>query len=161
MKAKISNFFKVYFAVFLACLYLLAPLNEEILSFLHKSIHQLEERQSNIDIQSPSDHSISHTHSFFAPNEHSPNENSHQHKHLPSHDHQILELINKVFKISPEKQQLPEEYQKKNYDKHFPKDSYRLLYSFEKIVERKRTYFLKSYFFKLEIPDPPPQILLT
>lgn len=139
---------KEFLAVFFALLYLLSPLNEEILEFSHLVSHKISETLS------AHQHTHAHSHSGISSHEDEP----HEHKaHAKEHSHDVLEFISTALNISDEEQAPVENTKKETYDKHLI-ESYSQIQpikatkenTYSVYIHRKYSHFPDNFF-------PPPE----
>lgn len=139
---------KEFLAVFFALLYLLSPLNEEILEISHLVSHEISETFS------ANQHTHAHSHSGISSHEHEPPKHK---SHAKEHSHDVLEFISTALNISDEEQAPVENTKKETYDKH-------LIESYSQIqpikATEKNTYSAYIHRKYSHFPDnlfPPPE----
>ncbi len=139
---------KDFLAVFLALLYLLSPLNEEILEISHVLSHKISKTLS------AHEHNPLNSHpgvSFHKPE-------THKHiVHTEKHTHDVLEFISSALSFSDGEQVPFENTKKETYDKH-------LIESYSPVQHHKRTkqnscsaYIHSEYSHFTDNLFPPPE----
>lgn len=143
-----SRSIKVFLSVSFALLYVLYPLNDEILKISHSLSHKI----SNISFGHS--HSQGHTHSHLHSHSTHISKTS---KHSVSHSHEILDFLGTFLQL-PEKEQLPEKgLAGEKFDKHLFQE-YASIKSFrEKDKNPFKFYQIRNYSYQFEIPCPPPE----
>ena len=148
---QIIHSLKVYLAVFFAMLYLLSPLNEEILEISHSLAHKIEQTSAKHH------HSHSHSHSESHAHPHPHKETKHS-DHSVAHEHEVLEFINSMLEMPEDKKDPIEKHKKDTYDKHLVQQASEIYKYAERQPQNKFTYILRSYSNHLDIQPPPPEI---
>ena len=139
-------------ALIFALLYLLGPLNKEILEVSHAVSHKVSESFSAHNHDQTHNHAHAHTNITSAePEKHE------QHVHVEKHSHHILEFISSAFNSSDEEQLPVEKTEKKSYDKHLLEYYSRFHHFNEPEVNTCFVYLLRHHNSFLKDFSPPPE----
>ena len=137
---------KDFLAVIFALLYLLSPLNKEILEISHLVSHKISKTFTT------------HTHAHSHPGIPSHKPETHEYKALAEkHSHHILEFISRALNISDKEQVPVEKTKKETYDKHIIGYYYQIQHFKVTLGNTYSAYIHKNYSIYREKYSPPPE----